>query len=113
MKTSKPMGILAASLLLGAMTALPLTAFAAGATETPAPAQPAARSATSGKTGELSGRQEVIAAQEALNKQDANLKVDGKFGSQTRSALESFQKTHGLKPTGKLDDKTETALNIQ
>jgi lipoprotein-anchoring transpeptidase ErfK/SrfK len=37
--------------------------------------------------------------------------IDGAYGSNTQQALAGFQKTHGLDPTGKLDDATWNALN--
>jgi hypothetical protein len=49
-------------------------------------------------------------AQEALNKTGADLKVDGVVGHATRAALENFQKSHGLKVTGRLDKETSAAL---
>ena len=58
------------------------------------------------------GSKTVSDAQEALNKEGASLKVDGKSGPQTRAALKSFQKAHGLKATGKLDKATKEALKL-
>ena len=52
----------------------------------------------------------VKSAQEALNKNGANLAVDGKYGPKTRAAVKSFQQGHGLKVTGKLDKATLAAL---
>ena len=40
-----------------------------------------------------------------------NLTADGKMGPKTIAAIKSFQKSHGLKATGKLDTKTKSALN--
>jgi lipoprotein-anchoring transpeptidase ErfK/SrfK len=37
--------------------------------------------------------------------------IDGAYGSNMRHALAGYQQTHGLDPTGKLDDATWTALN--
>lgn len=37
--------------------------------------------------------------------------TDGVMGSLTRSAIRKFQKTKGLKPTGKIDSTTQLALN--
>jgi peptidoglycan hydrolase-like protein with peptidoglycan-binding domain len=53
----------------------------------------------------------VKSAQEALIKNGANLTADGKMGPKTVAAIKSFQKSHGLKATGKLDAKTKKALN--
>ncbi len=37
--------------------------------------------------------------------------IDGAYGSNMRHALAGYQQTHGLDPTGKLDDATWNALN--
>jgi lipoprotein-anchoring transpeptidase ErfK/SrfK len=37
--------------------------------------------------------------------------IDGAYGSNMQHALAGYQKTHGLKPTGKLDEATWNALN--
>jgi len=95
----------AAALLLGSAVALPLTATAA--TTGPATA-PAAKSLHHKKATSASAH--VKAAQTALNKQGANLAVDGRMGPKTRDALKSFQTAHGLKATGKLDHPTQAAL---
>jgi lipoprotein-anchoring transpeptidase ErfK/SrfK len=38
--------------------------------------------------------------------------IDGAYGSNMREALIGFQKTHDLPPSGKLDDATWNALNV-
>lgn len=48
--------------------------------------------------------------QEALNKHGAQLKLDGKMGPATRTALKNFQAEHGLKKTGRLDKATRAKL---
>jgi peptidoglycan hydrolase-like protein with peptidoglycan-binding domain len=40
----------------------------------------------------------------------ANLGVDGETGPATQGAVRQFQQDHGLNPTGRVDDATETAL---
>jgi len=95
----------AAALLLGSALALPLTAFAATTGQATAPAG----SSLHHKKPASSATQ-VKAAQTALNKQGANLTVDGHMGPKTRDALKSFQTAHGLKATGKLDHPTQAAL---
>jgi peptidoglycan hydrolase-like protein with peptidoglycan-binding domain len=97
----------AAALLLGAALALPVSAIAATPEKSPASA-----SATHHK---MSAREksEVESAQTALNKQGANLTVDGRLGPKTREAIKTFQTAHGLKATGKLDKATRTALSAQ
>ena len=49
-------------------------------------------------------------AQEALNKQGANLKVDGVMGPKTEAALKQYQQSHGMRATGELDDQTAASL---
>jgi len=96
----------AAALLLGSALALPLTATAATTSQATAP------SATSlhHKKVVAPASAQVKAAQTALNKQGANLTVDGHMGPKTRDALKSFQTAHGLKATGKLDHSAQAAL---
>ncbi len=101
-KTTTRIATLAAALLFGAATVLPLTATPSFAQQKPmAHSHMAHRSA---------GSTAVKDAQEALNKQGAGLTVDGKMGPKTQAALKSFQQAHGLKATGKLDKPTKTAL---
>lgn len=54
----------------------------------------------------------VIALQEALNKNGATLKVDGRMGKNTRAALKDFQSKNGLKATGKLDKASRAKLGL-
>ncbi len=55
----------------------------------------------------------VKSIQAALNrKEHAHLAVDGKMGIETRTALEKFQKAHGLKPTGRPTKATQQALGM-
>ena len=50
--------------------------------------------------------------QQILKDADFNLgSVDGMMGAQTRGAIKEFQKANQLKPTGKIDLATWTALN--
>jgi peptidoglycan hydrolase-like protein with peptidoglycan-binding domain len=98
----------AAALLLGAAFALPASAIAATPEKSPAPA-------TATHHHKISAREksEIESAQTALNKQGANLAVDGRLGPKTREAIKTFQAAHGLKATGKLDKATRTALGAQ
>lgn len=48
--------------------------------------------------------------QQALNKNGASLKVDGKWGPKTKAAIKDFQKAHSLKATGRLDKATRAQL---
>jgi peptidoglycan hydrolase-like protein with peptidoglycan-binding domain len=90
---------LAVAALLGAAFTLPVTVTSADA---------ATRKATHHKVGSPA----VKNAQEALNRNGANLTVDGKMGKKTVAAIKSFQKKNGLKATGKLDAKTKSALGV-
>ena len=54
---------------------------------------------------------EVTNLQELLNGQGYNLATDGIFGSQTQSAVESFQQNNGLTVDGIVGNNTWTALN--
>ena len=98
----------AAALLLGAVFALPVAAIAATPEKSPAPA-----SATHQNKMFMREKSEIESAQTALNKQGANLAVDGRLGPKTREAIKTFQAAHGLKATGKLDKATRTALSGQ
>jgi hypothetical protein len=55
---------------------------------------------------------EVVALQEALNREGANLEPDGKFGPGTRAAVAAFQSAHGLVPDGVANLKTRKALGL-
>ena len=98
----------AAALLLGAVFALPVAAIAAAPEKSPSPA-----SATHHNKMSMREKSEIESAQTALNKQGANLAVDGRLGPKTREAIKTFQAAHGLKATGKLDKATRTALSGQ
>lgn len=55
----------------------------------------------------------VKALQEALDKNGAKLKADGRWGSKTRNALMAFQKKNGLKATGHLNKATDKKLGLK
>jgi peptidoglycan DL-endopeptidase CwlO len=57
-------------------------------------------------------QQRVAKAQMALNSNGAQLDVDGKMGPKTVAALKSYQNSHHLKATGKLDVATARALGV-
>lgn len=66
-----------------------------------------------GSTGKPGGSPWVKSIQAALNrKEHAHLAVDGKMGPETRTALEKFQKAHGIKPTGRPTKATQKDLGI-
>lgn len=59
------------------------------------------------------GSPQIKSIQAALNrKEHAHLAVDGKLGVQTRTALEKFQKAHGIKPSGQPTKATQKALGM-
>lgn len=60
------------------------------------------------KNGSRGG--DVATMQKTLNEKGANIKVDGKFGKETRAAVEKFQKEHNLRSDGLAGDKTREAL---
>lgn len=57
-------------------------------------------------------RHEVMQIQSALNQSGDHLSVDGIMGPHTRSALRSYQRLHGLQPTGKPDPQTLQRLGV-
>jgi peptidoglycan hydrolase-like protein with peptidoglycan-binding domain len=57
-------------------------------------------------------QQRVAKAQMALNSNGAQVDVDGKMGPKTVAALRSFQSSHHLKATGRLDAATTRALGV-
>lgn len=69
------------------------------------------RRTTSGHTMAM-GRDNVRNVQQALNDNGSHVAVDGRWGPETRTALEDFQRSHDLKPTGRLDTSTRQALNL-
>ena len=71
-----------------------------------------ATSLTAPSLAKASSSHVVKSAQVALNKEGANLSVDGKAGPNTHAAIAAYQKAHGLKVTGHLDKATRAALKI-
>ena len=55
---------------------------------------------------------QVARVQQALNKNGAEIDVDGVIGQQTRAAIRKFQKANGLKVTGRIDDLTMEKLGF-
>lgn len=107
-KTAIRLAALATALLFGTTTVLPMTATAANMpTKTTAVHSTAKHKKKTARRGSAA----VKSLQEALNKNGANVSVDGKMGPKTRAALKSFQQGHGLKATGKLDKATKAALS--
>jgi murein L,D-transpeptidase YcbB/YkuD len=62
--------------------------------------------------GRAYDKNNIWKVQNALNAlNNAKLKVDGKYGKDTKKAVMDFQKEHGLSNTGKLDVKTTQKIN--
>lgn len=109
-KTTIRFAALAAALMFGAATVLPVATPAFAQTTAPAATAPAKTMPKKKMMKKSSGSAAVKSAQEALNKNGASLTVDGKSGPKTKAAIMSFQKDHGLKANGKLDKATKKAL---
>jgi hypothetical protein len=58
------------------------------------------------------GDQSVKAAQEALNRNGANITADGKMGPKTKAAIRAYQQKNGLQATGTLDSQTKARLGV-
>lgn len=69
------------------------------------------RRETTGRNLSMS-RERVRDVQQALNDNGSQVAVDGRWGPETRRALADFQRSHDLKPTGRLDADTQAALNL-
>jgi peptidoglycan hydrolase-like protein with peptidoglycan-binding domain len=57
-------------------------------------------------------KEKTMALQTALNNNGATLTVDGVYGKKTASAVSGYQKSKGMKPTGRADAKTLGALGL-
>ncbi|WP_448204942.1 peptidoglycan-binding domain-containing protein [Azospirillum sp. sgz302134] len=71
----------------------------------------ATRTSSAGRNTSMSAER-VRSVQQALNDNGSQVAVDGRWGPATRKALADFQRAHNLKPTGKLNAETQTALNL-
>lgn len=69
------------------------------------------RRETAGRTSSMPPER-VRSVQQALNNNGSQVAVDGRWGPATRKALEDFQRSHDLKPTGRLNAETQAALNL-
>ena len=77
----------------------------------PAAGSPAAGSPAAGSPAADTER--LLRAQVLLDRAHFSPgEIDGAYGSNMREALVGFQKTHDLPPSGKLDDATWNALNL-
>jgi hypothetical protein len=60
----------------------------------------------------LANQQSIVDLQQALNKNGAKIKVDGKMGPETRGALRQYQQQNNLRVTGSLDAETRAKLRV-
>ncbi len=67
-------------------------------------------SVSSGGGGRSSSN--VREVQQALNSRGANVSVDGVMGQQTRNALMDFQRQNNIDATGRVDQRTASALGV-
>lgn len=72
--------------------------------------KPAAHHHATQRAGLTSKQIEAVQAALATNGQTVD--KDGKMGPKTVAALREFQKSHGLKATGRLDKQTAEKLNL-
>jgi peptidoglycan hydrolase-like protein with peptidoglycan-binding domain len=101
--------VLVVGLISGFLVALP-----AAAQSGKDPASGSAASTSQVEKAKAESSAEMIKdVQQALNKEGCKLKVDGRMGKHTRSALKSYQKKNGLKATGEMDEATLAKLNVK
>lgn len=82
--------------------------LAAGAVA--APAQGASASKTSAKPADY--QHSVFAVENALSGAGYDVKANGVMDADTRKALQAYQNDQQLKPTGKINQATKTALGV-
>ena len=102
---------------LGLIVAVAMTAaLGACADTTPAPAPapaPAPMAAPApAPMAPMTPKEKTAALQTALNNNGAKLTVDGVYGKKTSVAIAAFQKSKGMKATGRADAKTAAALGL-
>lgn len=99
----------------GMIVALAMTAGLAACADdkmaaAPAPAPMAAPAPAPMKP--MTAKEKTAAVQTALNSNGAKLTVDGIYGKKTAAAVASYQKSKGMKATGRVDAKTAAALGL-
>lgn len=126
-------GVIAAALTLGLVALSPMSASAQTAMPNSAPT-PVPMQMKSGKPAEqmhmtksseqrhmkranmtsadksMHSHNRVTRLQQQLNATGADLKIDGVMGSRTRTAIATFQRTHGLEANGQMNRKTREKL---
>jgi lipoprotein-anchoring transpeptidase ErfK/SrfK len=115
------LALAATALPAGARPAQPRTAMLVQA-QAPVAPQAAAPSAAPGQAANVDApapgspaadTERLLRAQVLLDRAHFSPgEIDGAYGSNMREALIGFQKTHDLPPSGKLDDATWNALNV-
>jgi peptidoglycan hydrolase-like protein with peptidoglycan-binding domain len=103
-------------LILATVSALALGMAGAGIghaqTTNPASASPNAQT-WQGKQAENWSPSQIKQVQQRLKAAGTySGPIDGRMGAQTQQAISQFQKKHGLRQTGNLDQQTMAALNI-
>ena len=103
---------------LGLIVAVALTAgLGACADSQPAPAPapapaPMATMAPMTASPAMSPKEKTMALQTALNNGGAKVTVDGVYGKKTASAVAAYQRSKGMKATGRADAKTMAAMGL-
>ena len=100
---------------LGLIVAVALTVgLGACADSQPAPAPAPAPIATPAPMPAMpmSPKEKTMALQTALNNGGAKVTVDGVYGKKTASAVAAYQKSKGMKATGRADAKTMAAMGL-
>jgi len=69
-------------------------------------------SSGSGMSATSGGGGNVRELQRALNNRGANIAVDGRMGPQTRNALMDFQRQNNIEASGRVDQRTASALGV-
>ncbi len=100
---------------LGLVVALALTAGLAACADdkmAPAPAPAPVAAPAPAPMMPMTPKEKTAALQTALNNNGAKLPVDGVYGKKTASAVAAYQKSKGMKATGRADAKTLAALGL-
>jgi peptidoglycan hydrolase-like protein with peptidoglycan-binding domain len=101
----------AVALFTLAVSAPASTVLAQGAPTGQKMEKPAMKKDMSAKKAAAS--KQLMAVQEALNAKGFKVKVDGKRGKETVSAIKKFQEQNGMKATGRADKATMEKLGVR
>lgn len=105
--------IAVAAALLAASTAGAFAATpAAHPANAPAPKMKMQASLPSSQNGSMMSARRIEEIQVGLQRQGAKISADGIWGPKTVAALRTFQKDHGLHPTGHYNQATAQKLDI-